>query len=82
MVPAPTMESIDASLIEFAVPGVFPGFINDPNNRLYRGLDPRAPAPLDRVEVVTFANPGLYLVVCGILGHFQANMSGYVNVIP
>lgn len=79
--PGTTMASIDDSLIEFAVPGVFPGFINDPANRLYRGLDPRAPAPLDRVEVVTFAEPGRYLVVCGVLAHFQSNMSGWVNVI-
>jgi plastocyanin len=79
--PGTTMESIDSSLVEFAVPNVFPGFINDPTNRIYRGLDPRAPAPLDRVEVVTFAEPGRYLVVCGILSHFQANMSGWVNVI-
>ena len=75
------MESIDATRIEFAVPPTFPGFINDPVNRLYRGLDPRAPAPLDRVEVVTFAEPGRYLVVCGLVPHFLANMAGYVNVI-
>ena len=79
--PGTTMESINASLIEFAVPGVFPGFINDPVNRVYRGLDPRAPAPLDRVEVVNFTHPGRYLVVCGVVPHFQANMSGWVNVI-
>ena len=79
--PGTTMQSIDQTLIEFAVPGVFPGFINDPNNRLYRGLDPRAPAPLDRVEVVTFAEPGRYLVVCGVVSHFLANMNGFVNVI-
>ena len=75
------MDSINASLIEFAVPGVFPGFINDPVNRVYRGLDPRPPAPLDRAEVVTFAEPGRYLVVCGLLPHFLDNMSGYVTVI-
>lgn len=84
--PGTTMESIDETLIEFAVPPVpgpfFPGFINDPVNRVYRGLDPRAPAPLDRVEVVTFAAPGRYLVVCGLLPHFLDNMSGYVTVIP
>lgn len=79
--PETTMDSINASLIEFAVPGAFPGFINDPVNRVYRGLDPRAPAPLDRVEVVTFAEPGRYLVVCGVLPHFLDNMSGYVTVI-
>ena len=83
--PGTTVESIDETLIEFAVPPVpgpfFPGFINDPVNRVYRGLDPR-PAPLDRVEAVTFAEPGRYLVVCGILTHFLDNMVGYVTVIP
>jgi plastocyanin len=79
--PGVTMASIDETLIEFAVPGVFPGFINDPTNRIYRGLDPRTPAPLDRVEVVTFEEPGRYLVVCGIVSHFLANMSGFVNVV-
>ena len=84
--PGTTMDSINASLIEFAVPPVpgplFPGFINDPANRVYRGLDPRAPAPLDRAEVLTFAQPGRYLVVCGLVPHFLDNMSGYVTVIP
>ena len=79
--PGTTMESIDETLIEFANPPTFPGFINDPENRLYRGLDPRAPTPLDRVEVVTFAEPGRYLAVCGLVPHFAANMSGWVNVI-
>ena len=79
--PGATIESIDATLIEFANLPAFPGFINDPANRLYRGLDPRAPAPLDRVEVVTFAEPGRYLVVCGLVPHFLANMAGYVNVV-
>jgi plastocyanin len=88
-------------------------FINDPNNRIYRGLDPSTltiltnvqpnPAPplapilvgtfyalgvRDRVEVVQFANPGRYLVICLINPHFknpasgEFEMFGHVNVIP
>jgi plastocyanin len=63
------------------VPGSVPLLINDPNHRLYRGLDPRAlpgfppaPPPLfnnqDRVEVVGFNTAGKYLVICGVLPHF------------
>jgi plastocyanin len=78
--PGTTIGSIDETQIEFAT-ATFPGFINDPINRLYRGLDPRAPTPLDRVEVVTFAEPGTYLVVCGVVPHFLANMAGFVNVV-
>ena len=78
--PGTTVESIDETLLEGANPPTFPGLINDPANRVYRGLDPR-PAPLDRVEVVTFDEPGSYLVVCGVLPHFLANMIGFVNVV-
>jgi plastocyanin len=56
-----------------------PGLIDDPNNRVYRGLDPR-PLDRDRVEVVHFANPGRYFVTCGLLPHFNEGMNGYVNV--
>jgi hypothetical protein len=63
------------------VPGSAPPIINDPDRRLYRGLDPRAlpgfpPAPppafnnQDRVEVVGFNTAGRYLVICGVLPHF------------
>jgi hypothetical protein len=62
-----------------------PPLIDDPTNRIYRGLDPSvlpvlpaAPAmpPVagqvmqDRVEVVRFTQPGRYLVMCGVLPHF------------
>jgi hypothetical protein len=66
------------------VPGSAPPLINDPDRRLYRGLDPRAlpglpatppPPPVvfnnqDRVEVVGFNTKGRYLVICGVLPHF------------
>jgi len=55
--------------------------IADPNRRIYRGLDPSTQPP-DRVEVVHFAAPGTYLVICGVLPHFQAGMYGYVRVVP
>jgi plastocyanin len=66
-----------------------PLLINDPNRRIYRGLDPSTLAldrlgttTADRVEVVHFAEPGTYLVICGVLPHFQANMYGFVKVVP
>jgi hypothetical protein len=76
--PGTTLESIDASSIIEASP-TFPGFVNDPQNRVYRGLDPRL-LPQDRVEVVAFANRGTYLVVCGLLPHFLDRMHGFVQV--
>ena len=66
--------------------------IDDPTNRIYRGLDPSL-QPLDlggaflqdRVEVVFFPKPGTYLVICGVRGHFlgsatQPPMFGFVKV--
>ena len=54
--------------------------INDPAGRLYRGPDPSL-LPQDRVEVVNFPHPGVYLVICGFLFHFQDLMHGYVRVV-
>jgi plastocyanin len=73
------------------LPGAAGGIINDPRNRLYRGLDPNASAPQppaipsirDRVEVVNFAKPGTYLVICGVVNHFvNDDMFSYVVVLP
>ena len=69
---------IDASLL---IPGFPPGMIDDPDGRIYRGLDPRIVSQ-DRVEVVHFASPGTYLVICGVLPHFNDDMLGFVTVIP
>jgi plastocyanin len=55
--------------------------INDPTNRIYRGLDPSLQTA-DRVEVVQFPAAGTYLVICGVLPHFAAGMYGYVRVLP
>jgi plastocyanin len=56
-----------------------PPLIADPNRRIYRGLDPSTQLQ-DRVEVVHFPNPGTYLVICGVLPHFQEGMYGFVRV--
>ena len=57
-----------------------PPLINDPNHRIYRGLDPST-QPQDRVEVVQFDRPGTYLVICGVRPHFvNDGMFGFVKV--
>jgi hypothetical protein len=63
--------------------------IDDPTNRIYRGLDPslqprRSGAFLqDRVEVVFFPKPGTYLVIDGVRGNFvNDGMFGFVSVLP
>jgi plastocyanin len=63
--------------------------------RVYRGVDPRVlhyapivPQPpettgnlaIDRVETVVFKERGRYLVICGVLPHFNEGMHGYVRV--
>jgi hypothetical protein len=57
-----------------------PPLIADPEGRVYRGLDPSL-LPQDRVEVVHFAEKGLYLVLCGVLPHFNDGMYGWVKVV-
>jgi hypothetical protein len=59
------------------------GLIDDSNNRLFRGIDPRVPTvPQDRVEVVHFGRRGLYLVICTVSVHFiNDNMFGWVRVV-
>ena len=53
------------------------------DGRVYRGLDPSLPllALQDRVEAVHFPEKGLYLVICGVLPHFQDDMYGWVRVV-
>jgi hypothetical protein len=80
---------------ELVVPGT--ELIDDPNRRIYRGLDPSAltyaalTPPLvfpniravrDRIEAVQFPLPGRYLVICGFRPHFLDDMYGYVKVLP
>jgi len=81
---------IDTSII---VPPSVPGgppraipIIDDSQDRIYRGLDPALlPAGglrSDRVEAFRFDKPGLYLVICAVVSHFQDGMYGYVRVLP
>jgi plastocyanin len=68
-----------------------PPLIDDPNNRVYRGIDPSTlpilrapgvPTPLqDRIEVVNFPNPGRFLVACAVQPHFLEGMFGFVRVL-
>ncbi len=87
-------EDIDVSKINFPLvqlgPTPGPPLINDPVNRIYRGLDPsifpqlpglpNAVPPTqpiqDRVEIVRFPNPGRFLVICGVLPHFYDPATG------
>jgi plastocyanin len=73
-----TLDSITRTVIEASA--TFPGFVDDSTNRLYRGLDPR-PLPQDRLENVTFADKGTFLVVCGLVPHFDEGMHGFVKVV-
>lgn len=74
-------EEIDTGITIPPTNSPVPPLIADPNGRIYRGLDPST-QPQDRVEVVHFAEPGTYLVICGVLPHFQEGMYGYVQVVP
>jgi plastocyanin len=76
--PGTQPSSVNTALV---VPGSMPPLIDDPTNRVYRGPDPRTVGQ-DRVEVVSFQNPGTYLVICGVRPHFvNDNMFGFVDVI-
>ena len=72
-------EEINTNLL---VPGITigGGIIDDPNNRIYRGVnETAATGARDRVEVVHFAKPGTYLVICAIRAHFvNDGMYGFV----
>lgn len=73
-----------STLLPIAGAPPFIGLIDDPAGRLFRSLDPRLnPANQDRVEVVTFGEPGLYLVICTVSIHFiNDHMFGWVRVLP
>jgi hypothetical protein len=80
--PGTNFEDISTNILT-PLPGAPPGFppaVDDPLNRVYRGLNPFG-LPQDRVEAVNFANPGRHLVVCTFLPHFQDRMFGYVTVL-
>lgn len=80
--PGTKPEDIDATILE-ALPGAPPAFppaIADPDERVYRGINPFG-APQDRVEVVQFNRRGTFLVICAFLPHFEDEMWGYVRVL-
>ena len=70
--PGTKPEDIDRTNLLMSPPMTFPPLINDPNERVYRGLDPRGMATVqDRVEVVGFNTKGRYLVMCGVFHTFS-----------
>lgn len=77
-------EDINTTLLTTPANQPAPPIIDDPNRRIYRGLDPSVlprTASEDRVEVVQFDRPGVYLVICAVLPHFNDGMFGYVRVV-
>jgi hypothetical protein len=61
-------------------------FIDDFNDLYHKGLSPAGPPPggfsnaQNRVESVSFAEPGTYLVICNVRGHFLNGMFAFVKV--
>ncbi len=66
-------------------------FINDPVNLYYQGILPAGgPTAIpvtvnpsnasNRIESVSFAEPGVYLVICNVRTHFLDGMYAYVKV--
>ncbi len=64
--------------------GISPGILPLLQGPMQQGPigPPAQPVLQDRVEVVHFPNPGTFLVICGVLPHFNDGMVGYVRVIP
>jgi hypothetical protein len=68
------------------VPGSAPAIIDDPTNRVFRGINPAtAGLQQDRTENISFTAPGRYLVICGVKVHFvdaagNFIMFGYIDV--
>ncbi|MEO8677648.1 MAG: hypothetical protein ABI665_01300 [Vicinamibacterales bacterium] len=80
--PGTKYEDINAAMTSPlpGAPAAFPPAVDDPVNRVYRGLNPFG-ASQDRVEVVHFPVRGTYLVVCAFLPHFNGKMYGWVKVV-
>jgi len=68
-----------------------PPFVNDLLNRYYTGIVPANAGlglpvttnpsnAMNRVESVAFLEPGTYLVICNINGHFMDGMYAWVQV--
>jgi plastocyanin len=76
---------IGPGLVDHAFGRLYRGL--NPFALFYQALPPVPPAttpvPLmvqDRVESVNFPNGGRFLVVCGVLPHFNEGMHGFVRV--
>jgi plastocyanin len=80
--PGTKPEDIDTTTL-IPIPGAPPavGLIDDPDNRLFRGVSPLTVGQ-DRVEVVHFGTRGRYLVICTVSVHFAEGMYGWVRVLP
>jgi plastocyanin len=75
-----------------ALPPATSLFINDNNNLMYRGIAPAGGPPpgtpatanpangANRVESVSFAEPGDYLVICNVRPHFVDGMFATIKV--
>ena len=84
----------DVEDVTAAIPDPAPTFINYLENLMYQGIvpaggpPPGAPGTLNpsnasnRLESVYFAEPGTYLVICNVTGHFLDGMYAYVKVLP
>ncbi len=80
--PPKKVEDINVGMT-MPTPGAPPGFpplINDPDQRVFRGVFAFGMSQ-DRVEVVQFTRPGRHLVICAFLPHFNDNMYGWVRVV-
>ena len=79
--PGTTLESINETLTQPVTcrhrPDPFPPLINDPTNRVYRGLI--KPFPAGSCRGCHLWDPGRYLVIFAFLPHFLDNMHGFVE---
>lgn len=75
--PGVKLEDINPALV---VPGSAPPLIDDPEGRVFRGVDPRTVGQ-DRIENVTLSEKGTYLVICAVQPHFvNDRMHGFISV--
>jgi plastocyanin len=75
--PGVKLEDINPALV---VPGSVPPLIDNPEGRVFRGVDPRTVGQ-DRIENVTLSEPGTYLVICAVQPHFVIDkMHGFISV--
>src|SRR5687768_4983356 len=78
--PAPPITSPCSPVNAAGVPSAG-GILSDADRRIYRG--PTFTGRRDGVEVVRFAKPGTYLVICARKNHFDDDgMFGFVRVLP